>query len=402
MNKLSMIALITFVAGATLASIAGADAPLDNAVQRQAWFGDLHLHTTQSFDAYVLLGTRVTPEEAYRFAKGETVSVLGQPVRRAEPLDFLAVTDHSENMGVLNSLEDPNSEMSKSPLGQKILKDGPKAFWDLVKLSVGSKPQPLVKDAKPLIASAWQREIDAANHNYQPGKFTTFIGYEWSSMPSGKYNLHRNVIFSGDKAPLPFSSLDSNKPEDLWTYLESVRKAGYEALAIPHNGNASNGLMYDWVDSYGRPIDESYALRRAANEPLTEISQGKGQSETHPLLSPNDEFANFEVFDHLLIGGTKSDAPGSYVRDAYGRGLKIEHNVGVNPYKYGVVGGSDFHNGLTTSAENAYGGNVNGIDPNQPPPDDQLSKINSNDGSGNQGLEPSLVASGNLTGVWAE
>jgi hypothetical protein len=403
MNKLIAVAVMAVVAGTGLVSVsvAGAEPAAQTAAQRQAWFGDLHLHTTQSFDAYVMLGTRVTPDEAYRFAKGETVSVLGQPVRRAEPLDFLAVTDHSENMGVLNSLDDPNSELSRSELGRKIKEEGPKAFWDVIKLSVGGKSLP-VTDVKPLIASAWQREIDAANHNYQPGKFTTFIAYEWSSMPSGKYNLHRNVIFSGDKAPLPFSSLDSNKPEDLWTYLESVRKAGYEVLAIPHNANASNGLMYDWVDSYGKPIDEAYALRRAANEPLSEISQNKGQSETHPALSPNDEFANFEVFDHLLIGGAKSDPPGSYVRDAFGRGLKIEHNVGVNPYKFGVVGASDFHNGLSTSAENAYGGNIGGIDPQQPPPEDELAKIYSTPETSNLLLDTVLFASGNLTGVWAE
>jgi hypothetical protein len=402
MTKLTAAVMALVAATNTVFTAAAAESPSAPAAsQRQALFGDLHLHTTQSFDAYVMLGTRVTPDEAYRFAKGETVTVLGQPVRRAEPLDFLAVTDHSENMGVFNSLDDANSELSRSAIGQKVKKDGPKAFWDVIKLTMGGKSLP-VSDTKPLIASAWQREIDAANHNYQPGKFTTFIAYEWSSMPSGKYNLHRNVIFSGDKAPLPFSSLDSNKPEDLWTYLESVRKAGYEALAIPHNANASNGLMYDWVDSYGRPIDEAYALRRAANEPLSEISQNKGQSETHPALSPNDEFANFEVFDHLLIGGTKSDPPGSYVRDAYGRGLTIEHKVGVNPYKFGVVGASDFHNGLSTSAENAYGGSIGGIDPKQPPPEDELAKTYSGDGAPDQSLETILFASGNLTGVWAE
>ena len=186
-------------------------------------------------------------------------------------------------------------------------------------------------------------------------------------MPEGKYNLHRNVIFKGDHAPLPFSSVERRRPEDLWSYLENARKDGVEVLAIPHNGNASNGLMYDWNDSDGKPIDEKYAQRRILNEPVSEISQNKGQSETVPALSPNDEFANFEVFDTLLVSREPSKPDRKrHVRDAYGRGLVIEEKVGVNPYKFGVVGAGDFHNGLSTSAEDAYAGSAAGIDPNVP------------------------------------
>ena len=187
-------------------------------------------------------------------------------------------------------------------------------------------------DVSETTQSAWQREMAAANRYYEPGKFTTFIAYEWTAMIDGA-NLHRNVIFRGDKAPNPFTSVHSAKPEDLWSFLDVIRKQGYEALAIPHNSNASNGLMFDWVDSRGRPIDQAYAELRAANEPLAEISQNKGSSETHPALSPNDEFANFELYDHLLTSpNAKSKPDGSYVRDALGRGLVLEERTaGVNP-----------------------------------------------------------------------
>jgi hypothetical protein len=190
-----------------------------------------------------------------------------------------------------------------------------------------------VANTQALSDSAWAREIEFANRNYKPGTFTTFIAYEWSSMPDGQ-NLHRNVIFRTDKAPHPFSSIDSKKPEDLWAWLDKIRGEGYEALAIPHNSNASNGLMFDWNDSNGRPIDQAYAEERASNEPLVEIAQNKGASETHPVLSPNDEFANYEFYDHLLISQKKSQPEGSYVRDALGRGLEIaERTQGVNPFR---------------------------------------------------------------------
>jgi hypothetical protein len=402
--------LLAAAAGALSASgtlRADASAPVPVNPLREAYYGDLHLHTTYSFDAYVLLGTRTTPDEAYKFARGDTIQYEGRPTRRGEPLDFLAVTDHSENIGVFNQLDDPDSALSKTDIGQHVRKDGPKAFWDLVKLMTGGKPLPGF-DPKPVSTSAWQKEIEAANGNYEPGKFTTFIAYEWSSMPEGKYNLHRNVFFRGDSAPFPFSSLDSNKPEDLWTYLETNRKNGVEALSISHNANASGGLMYDWKDSYGRPIDEVYAQRRALNEPLTEISQNKGASETHPLLSPADEFANFEILDHLLTSKQGSEVNGSYVRDALGRGLALQWREGANPYKFGIVGASDFHNGLSTSAENAFAGLVGGIDPATTGlTPERIKQILDPHGHPLPGNEESAISlletgSGNLTGVWAE
>ncbi|HKU14028.1 MAG TPA: DUF3604 domain-containing protein [Steroidobacteraceae bacterium] len=378
-----------------------------SAPERKAYFGDLHLHTTYSFDAYVMVGTKTTPDTAYRFARGEPVEYLGHTVQRRWPLDFLAVTDHSENMGVFNTLEDPDSELSQSDLGKRIREQGATIdrpiFWEIVQLFTSGKQLPGV-NARPVTQSTWQKQIEAANRNYRPGTFTTFIGYEWSSMPEGKFNLHRNVIFRGDSAPDPFSSVDSRRPEDLWSYLEQNRARGVEALAIPHNSNASGGYMFDWNDSDGRPIDEAYALRRAANEPLTEISQNKGNSDTSPEASPNDEFANFEVFEHLLVSAAKTTVHGNYVREALGRGLEIEARTGANPYKFGAAGATDFHNGLSTSDENAFNG-LEGIDPRKDGPAPEAAK----ELLGHQtlkdpehGYDRLENGSGSITGVWAE
>jgi Protein of unknown function (DUF3604) len=389
---------------AVLAGLAGSAFVQADPAARQALYGDLHLHTSYSFDAYVLFGAQVDPDGAYRFARGESVDYLGGPAKRNEPLDFLAVTDHSENIGVFNSLDDPSSDLSKSEAGKAFKANPVKTFFDEITSGRFGRGETLkdVKNAKALSESAWQREIEFANRNYRPGTFTTFIAYEWSSMPDGQ-NLHRNVIFRGDRAPHPFSSVDSAKPEDLWSWLDKIRAQGYEALAIPHNSNASNGLMFDWNDSNGRPIDQAYAEERASNEPLVEIAQNKGASETHPVLSPNDEFANYEFYDHLLISPKKSKPEGSYVRDALGRGLEIAQRTGgVNPYKYGFVGASDFHNGLSTSSEDAYVGVAWGADPSRPPPDrDALLK---RFGDARETLLSNFyeTSSGNLTGAWAE
>jgi hypothetical protein len=390
------------VAALVLSAVAAQTALAAEPADRKPYFGDLHLHTSYSFDAYVLFSSRVTPEQALRFAKGESIPFLDKTVRRAEPLDFMAVTDHSENIGVFRDLDDPNSEFSKSPLGEEVRKNGMAGFWKVVGLMTSGKPLPGF-DPKPLSRSAWQHEIDAANSQYEPGKFTTFIGYEWSSMPDGKYNLHRNVIFRGDKAPYPFSSLDSKRPEDLWTWLEAQRKQGIEALAISHNANASGGLMFGQNGSDSKPIDEAYALRRVLNEPLNEVSQGKGSSETHPALSPSDEFAGFEIFDKLLIGDVHSEVHGSYAREALGVGLQLQNEVGANPYRFGFVGGSDFHDGLSTGREDAYGGNVNGIDPGTtlPTKEDIQTAFSGNALEGAH-FDSIKTGSGNLTGVWAD
>jgi hypothetical protein len=367
--------------------------------QREAYFGDLHLHTTNSFDAYVLMGTKITPDDAYKFARGDTISYLGQPIRKAEPLDFIGVTDHSENIGVFNQLEDPKSELSLSEVGKLARAGGYENFrkiLDSVQTGAG-----LGSNAHQVSESTWQREIDAANNNYVPGRFTTFIAYEWTSMPGGA-NLHRNIIFRGDKAPFPFSAIDSKKPEDLWAWLSKIRGEGYEALAIPHNANASNGLMYDWNTLDGRPIDEAYAQLRATNEPLSEVSQNKGTSETHPALSSNDEFAGFEIYDRLLLGNVHSKESGSYWRDALGKGLVLASKIGVNPYKDGAVGAGDLHGGLSVSSEQDYGGTAGANLGGGKLTKEQVEQLLGLKANPSTGLTASIVSSAALTGVWAE
>ena len=402
---------------ASVGSAARAEA-LPRLADRQVFFGDLHLHTGYSFDAYAMMGTRITPDEAYRFARGLPIAYLGQTVRRPRPLDFTAVTDHAEFMGALNQLDDPGSPLSKSDLG-KFVREHPIAGF-LKVFAAGNAHQDLPGlNAGPAMASAWRKEVEAANSNYIPGKFTTFVAYEWTSMPQLKFNLHRNVIFKGPPPEAPFSSNDSIRPEDLWSYLEKLRARGIEALAIPHTANASGGLMFDWNDSNGKPIDEAYAQRRAFNEPLTEVFQNKGQSETVPELSGSDEFSNFEVMEQLL-GGGPSPVNGSYVRQALGRGLIIQSRVGANPYKLGLVAATDFHSGLSNSDENAYAGQgALSIDPNAnlpsreeamqllaPRPKGQprtLGEAPAEAGKNEDALRSGgIYGSGGLTGVWAE
>jgi uncharacterized protein DUF3604 len=280
-------------------------------VERQLYFGELHLHTGNSFDAYSFMGTRTTPDEALRFARGEPITYLGQTVQRPGALDFAAVTDHAEYLGVIKQMGDPQSELSRSDLGQRLREHPFDTFMEIAHGIESHQDAPAL-NAGPATASAWQEEIRAANDNYRPGSFTTFIAYEWSAMKDKK-SLHRNVIFKGASAEAPFSASDSESPDDLWKYLDQLRARGIGALAISHNANASGGLMFDWGDSDGRPIDESYAEQRALNEPLTVVFQSKGQSETVPDLSSADEFSDFEVMEHLLTG--EPSAPnGSYAR----------------------------------------------------------------------------------------
>lgn len=406
----------TVLIGVTATPVAAQDTPAE---QRRVFFGELHLHTSLSLDAWTY-GTKLLPEDAYRFGRGETVMVPATQVareqgasggkevaaKRAWPLDFMAVTDHSELVGTVMPLDDPNSEFANSEAGKKILADPPLAHRLYVAERRGGAPVPeQMKDAGRM-RDAWERTVKAANDFYTPGKFTTFIAYEWSALTDGK-NLHRNVIFNSARVPPPFDAGQSQRPEDLWTYLESARKQGTDVLAIPHNGNASGGLMYDWNTSDGRPIDEAYALRRAANEPLTEIVQIKGQSDTLPLLSPNDEFASFEIFDKLLgPAGTKGTPPGSYIRDAFGRGLVIQARTGANPFKYGLVGSSDIHNALSTSSENASAGGQFGIDPDTMLPRGEFAKkaLGMQKDSTSEAQRISIVerSTGGLAGVWAE
>ncbi|MGZ6037214.1 MAG: DUF3604 domain-containing protein [Phenylobacterium sp.] len=392
--------------------------------QRRAFFGELHLHTTMSFDAWTF-GTKVTPDQAYKFARGETVmvpaiqaqkeqgvtSAAAVPARRAWPLDFTAVTDHSEYLGAVAQLEVPDSPFSKSAIGRELSKGGMQAFYT-AGAAIHGKGNAATPDFKAaaLAADGWNVEMKAANANYQPGKFTTFVAYEWTASPGDGIHMHRNVIFNSDHAPAPYTSVDSNDPEDLWKFLASVRKQGIDVIAIPHNSNFSDGHDFDWNMSNGRPIDAAYALDRALNEPLVEISQNKGSSETAPDLSPNDEFANFEIMDHIYKGETQPKHHGSYVREAYGRGLVIQSNIGVNPFKMGVVGASDIHNGLSVSDESGFAGGPYGIDPKTMLPQGAQARANLDMGgesrivrpNGQLENDPLQFSSAAITGVWAE
>ena len=395
---------------------AAAQDPAVAPAQRRAFFGEMHLHTGMSFDAWTF-GTKVLPDQAYKFGRGETIMVPAAQadrdwgiggtaaiaVKRAWPLDFMAVTDHSEYMGAYHQLDDPQSAFSQTAVGKEIMSLGRRAFI----LADRFRGRPEVTEAAKA-SDAWNLAIKAANDNYAPGKFTTLIAYEWSAGQGGRH-LHRNVFFNADHAPPPFSSVQSGRPEDLWTYLEGVRKQGIDAIAIPHNSNLSDGLTYDWNNSDGRPIDEAYAQRRALNEPLAEITQNKGTSETRPELSPNDEFANFEIMERHYKGETKSATGGAYIRDAFGRGLVIQSKVGTNPFKMGLVAASDIHNGLSTSDERAFAGGARGFDPTSKAP--SLGSARAvlargqpleNRPNGQSENDPLQSSSGGLTGVWAE
>ena len=328
--------------------------------ERQLLWGDLHIHTSLSTDAFVM-GVRSLPDDAYRFAKGgEIEHAAGYGIRISEPLDFAAVTDHSEYLGVIRA-QNPELPLSKRPLRQRLLNDSPlrtTVAW--IKTMVGFNPRlGIVDGAEEMSKDAWQEIIDSAERHNAPGHFSSFIGYEWSSMPD-KNNLHRNVIYRGSQVPdLPYSSLMSQNPEDLWTALEMQRDKGMDNLAIPHNGNVSNGLMYSAVNFEGNPLTPEYAQRRVRNEPVSEIFQVKGSSETHPVLSPDDAFADFEIFDTILSGKIRTSEPkGSYTRDALRLGIELAHTEGFNPYRFGVIGSSDSHNASSSVEEDNYHGKL--------------------------------------------
>ena len=378
------------LAGAALAADAGR-VPVNPL--RNAYFGQLHLHTAMSFDAY-LGGTRLYPEDAYRYARGETIESRGHKLKLSgPPLDFLGVSDHAEYLGQMRVAGQPQGPLEDTEFAAAVKAPLKKRFGVMMHLSdsFGSGGvQPPVLLQKQLMRSNWQRQIDAANRFYEPGRFTTFVAYEYSSIPNGA-NLHRNVIFRGPKYPeLPFSSLDSPNPEDLWKYLAHQRLLGIDAIAIPHNSNVSDGLMWSYADFERRPIDKEYAETRVSLERLAEISQTKGTSETRPELSPNDDFAGFELINNLLTVPRPSSINGSYIRQGYARGLEIEQRTGVNPYEFGLIGGSDYHNALASTSTREVPGRLEFSG--------DIKKL-LNDATSLGGAE---VSNAGLAGVWAE
>ena len=356
--------------------------PLTDVPERVYW-GDTHLHTSNSVDAFGF-GNRLPPEAALRFARGEEVtSSTGLKAQLDRPLDFLVITDHSAGLGSTQALYDAPRLLIRDPrllrwhdLFHGSTQDSLKATSEILAAkgrgeSFGAMNDP--KASAKRTRSIWTASADMVERYYEPGKFTAFHGFEYTLMQGGN-NLHRNVIFrdANDKVKtvLPLDDTGHVTPDALWDYMDGYEKAtGGHVLSIPHNGNLSNGLMWQLVEPGGGPMSAAYARRRAAHEPIVEITQIKGDSEAHPFLSPNDEFAGYGTLgwdlNNLLNNQpTKpGDYAGSYVREALKRGLAIEQRTGVNPYKYGVIGSTDAHTSLSTADENNYFGKHPGVEP---------------------------------------
>ena len=346
---------------------------LERPVERKAYFGDLHVHTTYSFDGYGF-GTLATPYDAYRFAKGESIAnPAGFNMQLSRPLDFYAVTDHAMFLGLVKAAADTSTEFSKNPFSEPFHglnapeNMGAGLLSVLKRLSTFSSflPSAVLQirsgeldrdEVLGVLRSAWLDSIDAADEFYEPGNFTTFAAYEFTSSTGDMGNLHRNVIFEGtQKLPRePFSRFHSVNPEDLWQWMDDLRAKGVESLAIPHNSNGSNGQMFKLVDWAENPLDDDYAKQRIRNEPIVEITQIKGTSETHPVLSSRDEFAAFEIMPYRIATNALSKPQGSYVREALLNGLALEQQGMTNPYQFGFIGSSDTHSAASQNVESDF------------------------------------------------
>jgi len=369
--------------------------PLPNK-DRNPYYGDLHVHTKYSFDAYVF-GVTASPDDAYRYAKGAAVKhPLGYEMKLQEPLDFYAVTDHGFYMGMIQAYADTSSDISKndfaepfhnlnrldnltvesagersnifsSVLGATIIKPYPDWHPNLLKAYFSRNTQGALRSFDyDIHKSAWADVARSANEHNDPGNFTTFIGYEFTTSTNIEGgNLHRNVIFESSKASIrPWTRIDSINPEDLWTWQDRLRDKGVDTISMPHNSNGSNGQMFEMETFKGNALDVEYAKKRMRNEPLVEITQVKGTSETHPLLSPDDEWADFEIMD-VRVGSrppTYSKPSGSYVREAYLNGLTLEFTKQGNPYKFGLIGSSDTHVVASSLDESNYWSKVGLLD----------------------------------------
>jgi hypothetical protein len=331
---------------------------------RDVYFGDTHIHTVLSFDAY-LMGTRNTPDDAYEFAKGAAIEhASGFRMQMKKPLDFLAVSDHAFYLGMMREIAEDRIEhdLSDAVKGAVDAEGAQAAFAAAIghttRMAQARAEDPSIVDDldnRDVARSAWQEIIEAAERHNDPGSFTTFIGYEYTASGPEFENLHRNVIFRGSQVPRqPFARLDSTNPEDLWEWMDANREQGIESIAIPHNSNGSNGWMFQTTNWAGEPIDAAYAEQRMRNEPVVENTQVKGTSDTHPLLSPNDEWADFELMELRVASTLPSQPQGSYVREAYLNGLLMEEQGGFNPYRFGVIGASDTHNAAGSFEEDNY------------------------------------------------
>jgi hypothetical protein len=379
------------------------------------FFGDTHLHTSFSMDAGAF-GARVDPRAAYRLARGEQITASsGQPVKLSRPLDFLVVADHSDNMGFFPDLFAGKAEVLADPTGRKWYemiqsgKGADAAIEIIVAFSQGTFPKALFySPGTRAYRSAWQETIAAAEIYNEPGRFTAFIGYEWTSNTGGN-NLHRNVIFrdNADKAsqvePFTVYPPGSDNPVELWKWMDAYeKKTGGSVLAIAHNGNLSSGLMFPVVEAFGKKVDRAYAEERAKWERLYETTQTKGTGESHPLLSPNDEFASFEIWDKGNLDGSVVKKPEmlefEYARSALKNGLKLEQTLGVNPYKFGLIGSSDAHTGLAAMEEDNFFGKTT---PQEPSPHRMTATFVHNQKTGVKVMDWEVGSSG-YAAVWAK
>lgn len=345
--------------------------PASHHPERIALFGDLHVHTENSFDAYTF-ASLARPEDAYRYARGESIEhPAGFRIQLDRPLDFYAVTDHAMLLGVAKAAADTSTEIALLPVSEPLhdfnrpgnrgllsLVDRGNAFGQFVPemvrlLRAGEVDPELVLD---ITRSTWAQNAAATDDAYVPGEFTTFAAYEYTTSTDQRGNLHRNVIFrdSSRLPAIPYSRLHSQNPEDLWAWMDRLRAQGIESLAIPHNSNGSNGDMFKQVDWSGSAMDEGYAQTRMRNEPLVEITQIKGTSETHPLLSDTDEWAGFELMEYRVGSRLDSKVNGSYVREALRTGLELQADGAGNPYRFGFIGSTDTHVGGGALREDRY------------------------------------------------
>jgi hypothetical protein len=358
--------------------IVGRDAYLgsDDVSTKHAYFGDTHVHTSYSADA-AFVGNVLGPDAAYRFAKGEeVVSSNGTPAKLSRPLDFIVIADHSDNLGLGPMAIAGDETLKESEFGRFAIENmqsgNGAAVFDAWRKSRATTVGDPMKGDRDSLAAAWKHIVDTAEQHNEPGTFTAFIGYEWTSVPRG-LNLHRNVIYRGGaegaSKVLPYTSYESEDSEELWRWMADYeKKTGDRVLAIPHNGNLSNGLMFDDVTFTDRkPIDKSYAEARQRWEPLYEVTQMKGDAEAHPLLSPQDEFADFETWDksgiNSVIAKTPDMLPREYARPVLQRGLAFEASLGANPFKFGMVGSTDTHTSIVSTEEDNYFGKVTPLEP---------------------------------------
>ncbi len=328
---------------------------------RNAYFGDLHVHTMYSYDAFIFGGI-ASPDQAYEFAKGGAIThPAGFDMQLDVPMDFYAVTDHAYYLGIIREMALGNSVLAQHEVAQGLDDLGDdvnfrrSVFGNFRDFANSLRGNELMDNA--VVKTAWNDIVTSANRHNNPGSFTTFVAYEYTAAGPNAEMLHRNVIFRDSIVPdLPFSRLDSDDPQDLWAWMDTNRGRGIESLAIPHNSNYSDGLMFDLVDVNGNPLGAAYADQRVRNEPLAEITQVKGSSETHPGLSPNDEWAEFEVLTNRLGTGIPLQPEGSYLRDALLNGIRLEDAEGFNPFKFGIIGSTDNHNATHVGSEDDYYG----------------------------------------------